>query len=627
MCGFFGAVNMSDAVSEWLGPRLEVPRKILHNRGPDEMGYFSDEVFQTIFLRLSIVDVKGGHQPMFSHSEKSLIVFNGEIYNYRKLRHELESKGHVFRTTSDAEVLVNFFEEKDLDGLSELEGMFAFAIWQPENRRLVLVRDVNGIKPLYYTERDGGIIFSSELKALRPCLGKASLNVALLPSWLTFQAACGEDTLLQFCFRVNPGGYLVFRNGVMVHKGSFSPAVPDQPLVDINGDNSDLDQFFNLINTSVDLALYTEVPYGFHLSGGIDTGLLLSLAKNRDLHDFLTFTSFSDADEKVELESIQESRGLFPGQHHSVYLKPEQFYECWEDLAFSLDEPMGDAGFFAQYMTNRKIHEEHCKISFTGHGIDEYFGGYARYLFCVIRECFSMPDLGLSMLPDEDLVRMFRLLSPYRNLHKKAGACTRHSSLFSFFLEFMIRDHTSAVALRKPGPKFTLKEIVKDFTERFQGDLIGCNDWSLINHFEATVTLPSLLHMEDRASMRWSVEARVPYVNYRTLAFSLRYALSAKIKQGRTKSFVRNAFDKYLPSHLVHQVHKVGRPVPINQWLLADANQIRLKELLGNKSRLSHLFHPDYLKSLERDNNPFDRRLWGITLLELWMKTFNVDVA
>src|SRR3981081_2137032 len=375
MCGICGKLNFDrdNRVSQQL---LKAMADSIAHRGPDDDGYYLSGQVGLGFRRLSIIDLAGGHQPLSNEDETVWIVFNGEIYNYQELREDLLKKGHVFRTKADTEVIVHLYEEYGEAGIQSLRGMFAFAIWDQKQQKLLLARDRVGIKPLYYAVTSQSVVFASEMKAI---LVDPQIKREILPStvdrFLTFGYVPGEETLLKGIYKLPPASFMVVKNGETeikqywdLHFSASSVALKDAE-----------EQLLEILEESVRLHMIADVPVGFLLSGGVDSTAMLSLASRKtDLpisSDTVGFANSGFADERPFARLAAKKYG---SEHHEISISSKEFADFLPKYVWHMEEPVCEPPAVALYYVS-KLARNHVKVLLSGEGGDEAFAGYDNY--------------------------------------------------------------------------------------------------------------------------------------------------------------------------------------------------------------------------------------------------------
>src|SRR6267142_2843111 len=395
MCGIAGIVAV-DRLDQDAPSRALRMRDIITHRGPDEAGLHCDAQAALAHRRLSIVDVSTGQQPLSNEDGSVWVVFNGEIYNHAGLRAELETRGHAYRTKSDTETIVHAYEQWGEACIERLRGMFAFAIWDAPRRRLLLVRDRLGIKPLYWSRTKDALLFGSEIKAiLASDLIHAEPNYTVLPEVLSTRYTSGEDTLFKGVRKLLPGHLLIFENGNttirqywdVTRRGERSPerlalqrhqdAADYKRSASLSGERV-VERFRELLVESVRLRLMADVPLGMFLSGGIDSSAIAAIMSGMVDEPIKTFSVAFAEREANELEYARLVAQAFKTNHHEIVVSPEEFFTALPKLVWHEDEPLAHPSSVALYFVSQ-LASKHVKVVLTGEGSDELLAGYGRY--------------------------------------------------------------------------------------------------------------------------------------------------------------------------------------------------------------------------------------------------------
>src|ERR1700736_5009992 len=375
MCGICGKLNF-DRNNEVSQPLLKAMADSIVHRGPDDDGYYFSGQIGLGFRRLSIIDLAGGHQPLSNEDGSVWIVFNGEIYNYQELREDLLKKGHVFSTKADTEVIVHLYEEYGEAGIQSLRGMFAFAIWDQKQQKLLLARDRVGIKPLYYAVTAQSVVFASEMKAI---LVDPQIKREILPSTvdrsLTFGYVPGEETLLKGIYKLPPGSFMIVKNGQTevkqywaLHFSSSSVTLKDAE-----------EQLLEILEESVRLHMIADVPVGFLLSGGVDSTAMLSLASQKTDRPISSYTvGFANSGFADERPFARLAAKKYGSEHHEISISSKEFADFLPKYVWHMEEPVCEPPAVALYYVS-KLAREHVKVVLSGEGGDEAFGGYQNY--------------------------------------------------------------------------------------------------------------------------------------------------------------------------------------------------------------------------------------------------------
>jgi len=553
MCGIAGLlVKMAEARVD---PDLLVRmRDTMVHRGPDDEGIYTDGPLGLCHRRLSIIDIKAGHQPMHDSNSRYWIVFNGEIYNHRDVRRELEQRGHHFQTESDTEVIINTYIEYGAECVQRLNGMFAFAIWDTQMCSLFLARDRLGVKPLYYYNSAEVFVFASEIKAIFAS-GKVKSRLATDKVWeyFSYRGTAGENTLFAGICSLPPGHWMhMTTEGIEIRQ--YWTHRRDKFPVPCTLDSS-AERFEELLTDAVRIRLMSEVPLGTFCSGGVDSSLVTAIAARQLGEGVNTFSvGFSDAAyDETRYARIVAKR--YSTQHHELVVENADFASHLEDLVWLNDEPLHFANSVQIYALSR-LAKQSVTVVLTGEGADELFLGYPRY---------HIPQI---------LNRIHRLRPVLRPLLGVLGDMSRDHRIrkLEYFLRYDIdsailansitNDAESVDALLAPHLAHT-----QTYRETVLAHYRDLRDIGARLSFQDQHTyLVSILNRQDKMSMGASIEARVPFLDYRVVEFANTLPSNCRTQWPRGKELVKRVARKYLPDEVVYR-RKSGFGVPLGAWL------------------------------------------------------------
>lgn len=592
-------------------------------RGPDELnlGVFPGVVLGSV--RLAIIDREGGRQPMQDPETGVWLVFNGMIYNFPELRLELESLGHCFRTQSDTEVLLKAYVQYGREVVDYLNGMFAFVIFDPVQRSLFCARDPLGIKPLYYLHDPEGFAFSSEIKGLMALTGrKAEPNSRAMADYIHLQYTLGDKTFFAGVNKLLPGHCLFYQDGQLKTWSYWEP----EPTGRFAGTfHQAAEQLRGLLEGAVRWQLRADVSVGAHLSGGLDTGTVSALAM-REAGHLKTFTAgFREGGIFDDTAAARITARLIGADHHVVYPDHRDFADCFEKLVYYLDEPVAAPGVFAQYMVS-KLAKEQVTVVLGGQGADEIFGGYTRYYLLLLdqaircgAEC-GKENLGISW---DELGLALGQLNQYGGLWQKMQSQGAFADPVKRYWSLIDRSEDLAGKL---DPQFDGGLHGYRTFDEFVPYLMRFHDAELLDrvlYYETANWLPALLQVEDRMSMACSLESRVPILDRHIVDFAFSLPTAIKMRGGRTKAIMREAFGDLLAPAVRDRRDKVGFPVPVNRWFSGPLRDF-VGDILGSQAaRQRGVFEPRVLREMvEQPGGDNSRALWGILNLEMWHRNF-----
>jgi asparagine synthase (glutamine-hydrolysing) len=626
MCGITGMI--------YTDPRHPIDQELvrrmtstLAHRGPDADGFLFGNGAALGHRRLSILDLAGGDQPIYNEDGTKAVVFNGEIYNFRDLRRDLEARGHRFRTASDTETIVHAWEAYGDGCIRHLRGMFALALWDLRSRRLVLARDRVGKKPLYYLQAADRLIFASELKALivDPSI-KRAIDYRAVDDYLTFGAVPSPRTIYEGIAQLPPAHYLVWENGrVRAIEYWDVPLDPPRP----RPESEYLEEFAALFSEAVRLRMISDVPLGAFLSGGIDSSAVVAaMAAVSPRPVLTTCVGFPSAafNEAPHARAVAEQLGT---DHHELMVEPRAA-DILPTLIWHLDEPFGDSSALPTYYVS-KAAREHVKVALSGDGGDELFGGYAwRYglnlLEFRVRRVLPgwwrhgvLGPLAAAWPKADRLPRALRWKSFLRNLSLSAERAYFHD--MSWFTPDDKRALLTADLRRALEDHDPFLGFARHF-ERTEGQ----DHLRRITYVDAKTYLTNdILVKVDRMAMANSLEVRAPFLDHKIIEFAARVPTNLKFRGTTSKYLLKRYLERRLPAALVYRP-KRGFSIPLAHWLRADLRDLAFDLLLSSRARARGYFVPETVRRLwdahQRGRRDHAHRLWALMVLELWHRLF-----
>lgn len=626
MCGIAGIVDLSGAPVARLERKLAVMSDLLAHRGPDGHGVWCapDQAAGLAHRRLSILDLSPtGAQPM-TGPNRTALTHNGEVYNFLELREAL-SGGWDFRGTSDTETILAAYARHGDALVDELRGMFAFALWDDANKRLVAARDRFGIKPFYYAVVDGILYFASEVKALLPFLTRIETDSEALAQYLTFQYTIDELTLFKDVRQLLPGHMLVVENGRPTVRRYWDVNY------EIDWDHSPsyfYRRFRELLDDSVDVHLRSDVPVGGYVSGGIDSSLISILAarKSAQNRDFFhgKFTEFPGYDESRFAELAANEAG---GTLHQIEITAEDFRNNIEKVIYHLDYPVAGPGSFPQYMVSQ-LAAERVKVVLGGQGGDEIFGGYARYLIAYLEQCLKAAmdgtyKSGNYVVTIESIIPNLGVLSEYRPMMRNFWK----EGLFGDLDEryFRLVDRSSDMSEEIDWNALDKAGVYERFCAIFNNaDNVRKEAYfDKMTHFDFKCLLPALLQVEDRMSMAHGLESRVPLLDHALVEFTATVPADVKFRKGRMKHMIKKTYRDTLPKKLVERRDKMGFPVPLNEWYGGELKDFVRDVFSSQSAKTREYIHTDKVVENFANEARFSRKTWGLLSFELWHQLFH----
>jgi asparagine synthase (glutamine-hydrolysing) len=628
MCGICGAVSFNDR--EILDQSiLELMSNVLVHRGPDDEGYYMDTCAMLGVRRLSIIDLATGQQPISNEERSIWIAFNGEIYNYQQIRKQLEAKGHIFATQSDTEVIVHAYEQYGQACVDLLNGMFAFAVWDANQRCLFLARDRLGIKPLYYWAGNGQIVFGSELRAVsvHPMVPR-EIDPVALDYFLTLEYIPGPRTIYKDIYKLQPGHFLIFQDDTLKIKQYWDIAPQAIPQDEYACEEA----LTELIKDSVQKRLVSDVPLGAFLSGGIDSSTVLAFMSHASSSPVKTFSIGFEDDSYNELPYARQIATSFNTEHHEQVMSPD-IAVLAERLAGHLDEPLGDFSIFSTYLVSQMA-SQFVKVVLSGDGGDEVFGGYDTYVAQSLHDYYSRLPSGLrkKVLPLlMDLIPPQRVKKGLVNKAKRfvEGSSYPTSLQHTRWMLFMTQEdkhqlYQPAWADLRNGNEPTA--LLEDyFKAAYQWNYLSQQQYVDIK----TYLVDNILTKVDRMSMAVSLEARVPLLDHRIVEFALNLPAHMKLERGRTKIILRKVMKEVLPQNVLTKP-KQGFSIPLKHWLRGPLRPLMM-DLLSPSCILRRGYFEPHTVSRWVDEHLEGRanhshRLWALLMFELWQQK-NLDQA
>jgi len=628
MCGIAVILREGSGDAAALGTLLDRAASDLAHRGPDGSGRWTcrDGVAGLAHVRLSIIDLESGAQPMQSACGRYVISYNGEVYNYVELREELGADG--FRTSSDTEVILRAFERWGPACVDRLRGMFAFAIWDSRERSLFVARDRFGIKPLYWARTPAGVAIASEMKALVPLLPKRAVDAAALADYLSFQWCLGDKTLVEGIRQFPAAHRATVRPGEDIHPERYW-----EVHYDIDYEHTEawfVRRLRELLLDSVGVHLRADVEVGAYVSGGVDSSLLASLA--RDLRPGGPMKGFNgrflygpDFDESRYALALGAERGI---EMHVTDIGERDFVENVQKVIWHLDQPVAGPGSLPQYLVSRDV-SRRVKVVLGGQGGDEIFGGYARYMVAYFEQCIKGAIEGTLrsgnyVVTYESIIPNLVTLAQYKPMLREFWAEGLFEERDRRYWRLINRANTLGPVLA-PGT-IDHDRTFEEFSRLYWGSNVGKESYfDSMTHFDFKTLLPALLQVEDRMSMAHGVESRVPLLDHPLVEFAATIPADVKFRDGELKRLLRVAFGDSLPAAIRDRKDKMGFPVPLNAWVRRGGPaRDMIGDILGSRAAQERPYLADGvpLDRLLDAQGAYGRNLWALLCLEIWHRTF-----
>lgn len=626
MCGVFGFVSSGSVGREKASQNIEVGLDRIGHRGPDGRGAWIDQTNRVGLghVRLAIIGLEDGSQPMLSEDRRFCLVFNGEIYNYIELRNEI---GHeYFNTNSDTEVILRGYEKWGEGIVHKLRGMFAFAVWDNVNQELFAARDHFGIKPLYWAFSEGCFYFASEQKAIVPFLKEINVCSVGLSDYFTYQYTIGEKTLFQD-----------IRQLPAAHKLKVKPGNKPVPQryweVQYEIDYSHTEKWFTerlreLLDDSVNYHLRSDVEVGSYASGGVDSSLLAVLASNKSDQRFKAYNGRFLGENYDESHHATAITYANPIDLSILDVTEDDFVDNIKKVIWHLDQPTAGPGSFPQYMVSKRVAQD-IKVVLGGQGGDEIFGGYARYLVAYFEQCIKGAlegtlNNGKFLVNYESIIPNLRALEGYMPMLREFWSDGLFDNRDERYWRLVNRSNKFGDMIR---PDVLNNPVTKkEFSKIYWGDNVGKESYfDSMTHFDFKTLLPALLTVEDRMSMAHGVEARVPLLDKALVEFAATIPADVKFKNGELKRLLKGAFNDSLPPSILNRKDKMGFPVPLNDWILKGG---KARDFVGDILGSTKAKTRDYLlpgMSVDKildGQSAYGRNLWALLSLELWQCQF-----
>lgn len=602
MCGIVGFLNKQDNKKEIIE---NMSNKIIH-RGPDECGYFIDADVALAHRRLSIIDLSSGTQPIYNEKEDKVIIFNGEIYNYIELKKELKKKKHKFKTKTDTEVLIHGYEEWGVDLPKKLRGMFAFAIYDKNDKSLFLARDQFGIKPLYYCEFNNTFMFASEIKSLleHPDFEKV-LNKELIGPYLSFSFTPTTETFFKGVYRLEPGYSLLIKNGKIKKQRYYKLQFKEKK----SSYDASVDKIANVMKDSVEHHMLSDVEVGSFLSSGIDSSYIVSLAKPSK-----TYTVGYDLPKYNEIHYAKDLADKLKINNTSKKITKEEYMNIIPKIMYHLDEPTSDPAAVALYFV-AELASKDLKVVLSGEGADEFFGGYNSYREEVDYNFYNKIPFWIRRI----ISRVASLFPEVRgvNFLVRRGL-TLEENYIGVNKVFSEKESNKVLktkrTIKNSDITASVYEEFKDASNLIKMQAIDINFW----------LIKDILQKADRMTMAHSLEGRVPFVDKEVFEVASSLPIDYKVTKENTKVALRDASKRVIPNES-YKKKKLGFPVPIREWMKDEDVYHEIKETF-NTEMSKELFDNKYIIKLLDDhkNNKKDnyRKVWTIYCFLKWYEVF-----
>jgi asparagine synthase (glutamine-hydrolysing) len=625
MCGICGKLDFEPTQGV---NRLLITSMLdtIRHRGPDDEGVYLGSQVGLGFVRLSIIDLENGHQPLCNEDGSIWIVFNGEIYNYQELRAFLLSKGHTLKTQTDTEVIVHLYEELGAGCLEKLRGMFAFAVWDQNTRTLLLARDRVGIKPLYYSLRNNAIVFASEIKAiLADPEVRRDLAPEIIDRFLTFLYVPGEETLLKDVHKLAPGHYLLVKDRQTQIRQYWDLKFL-KPVNPPNVEESE-NQLLSLLSESVELHMIADVPVGVLLSGGVDSTAVLSCAAERTTKEISSYTvGFAGTNFADERPYAKLAADTFGSRHYDMTISAEDFSRFLPKYVWHMEEPVCEPPAIAMYYVS-KLARNNVKVLLSGEGGDEAFAGYNNYRSIICMERLKQICAPLNGTLSWGLSR----LNSWMHSTRVAKYAPLMGATFPqyYYSRTSTPHRYSGNGIGELYSKDFLVKIDRGYTiepiRRLFSAVSGDTVLDQMLYIDTKTWLPDdLLIKADKMTMANSLELRVPLLDHHLLEFAASLPADYKLKRFTLKYIWKKALSNRIPEAILKR-RKAGFPVPYESWLRNECRDLVRDILTDGKTVQRGYFEKSSVEKLIEANNyrgGYSKEIFSLVTLELWHRMF-----
>jgi asparagine synthase (glutamine-hydrolysing) len=616
MCGFIGCVHdKTQNYSDEQKQQFKNMNDIITHRGPDDDGFYYDDHIQFGFRRLSIIDIESGHQPLTYENERYWIIFNGEVYNYVELREELLSEGLTFSTSSDTEVIIALFSHLKEKAVEKLRGMFSFVIWDKQEQTLYGARDPFGIKPFFYFEDGERTFFASEKKSILLGLENDVINYDSLQHYLTYQFVPEPTTMSDGIKKLEPGHFFTKKIGSPMEikrywKAHFKPVHKSEPDF--------IKEIKDVLFDSVKMHMRSDVPVGSFLSGGIDSSIIASIAK--EYHPAIkTFSVGFEHNGFSEIDVAKETADKLGVENISYVISPQEYMNEIPKIMWHMDDPLADPACVPLYFVAREA-RKHVTVVLSGEGADELFGGYNIYHEPQSLEVFNkIPKAGkvllkgiAGMMPEGMRGKSFieRGVTPMEE---------RYIGNAKMFTE---EEKRELLNVYREGLDYT------DITKPLYAESRGYDPVDRMQYIDIhTWMRGDILLKADKMTMAHSLELRVPFLDKAVFEVASKIPTSLKTVHGTTKYILRKAAEGVVPAHVLDR-KKLGFPVPIRHWLKDEMNEWAKKII--RESNTDHLINKSFVLQLLEDHcqgkADNSRKIWTVLMFMVWHQVYVEDV-
>lgn len=600
MCGHLSIFykNQNNCISL---TKIQEGLEALFHRGPDDVGLEDFGQAVLAFRRLSIIDLANGHQPY--HKNSHTMVFNGEIYNYQSIRENLKKQGYCFETNSDTEVLLTSYLAYGQECVKDLRGMFTFLIYDEKHHKMFGASDHFGIKPLYYTETDDYVAFSSEYKALLPLLTTRTVDHVALQNYLSFQFVPLGATMLKEIRKVPVGHYFTFEDGIL----NFEP----YHQIQYSQSSVTANEIYQVLVDSVKKHMVADVPVGTFLSGGIDSTIIATIASQLNPH-IKSFTVGFDVPGYNEMPVAKKTAEALGIENISHIITQQEYISHLPDFVSKLDDPMADPSAMGIYFLSKEA-RKHVKVVMSGEGSDEFFGGYNIYKeYYSLKPVFKLPSWlkkmihqGARHLPNiKGKNYLLRATSPLKERYIGNAKIFENDEIFQ--------------VMKNAHQNYTYQKTLAPLYEHCEK--MGYDYVTTMQYIDMQTWLQGdILIKGDKMSMAQSLELRVPFLDKEVMVVASKLSLNQKVTKDNTKVLLRQAFKGKIPEHVVEK-KKLGFPTPIRVWLKEDLGTVVAKtiETAQVDDYINKAYALNLLAEHRKGTKDYSRKIWTIFIFCLW---------
>ncbi|MFL5624907.1 MAG: asparagine synthase (glutamine-hydrolyzing) [Ktedonobacteraceae bacterium] len=614
MCGIAGFIDVQHSYDN-AEQLIDSMCKVIRHRGPDDQGTWVGDGTALGMRRLSIIDLSGGHQPIFNEDQSILVVFNGEIYNFRELQKELQGRGHHFRTNCDTEVIVHAYEEFGDDCVKHLRGMFTLALWDRNRQRLLAARDRFGKKPLNYYWDGQRLIFGSEIKSILEAGIPRAINHIALDEYLVYRYVPTPNTLFKGVFKLPAAHILIYENGQISTKRYWE--LPFTPTC-LDDEATAIERTRALLKEAVQVRLMSEVPLGAFLSGGVDSSLVVGLMSQMMSQPVKTFSIGFEEDDYSELPYARQIAKHFGTDHHEFFVRPD-LVSVMPELVWAFDEPFADSSMLPTYYVS-KLAREHVTVVLTGDGGDEIFGGYTRYEHEMAIN--RIPGFVRSLLGYGSMLMPAGMRGKRRFASMRQDLSTRYVQVFSpLWMEARPVMYTQDFfhLVSEHNPYASLIDQFQDIAHLDTITQLQCVD------VRAYLTDDILIKV-DKASMFNSLETRSPLLDQCLAEYVTSLPSTITNRNGMLKSLLKKVATGMLPVEILTR-RKQGFGVPIEHWFRGDLTNYAYDLLDSPQARQRGILDPQFIRNLLKAHSStrlvnHSEAIWTLLCLELWFQAY-----